>query len=209
MAPENSRIADEHKVRETRKKKEPCPFLIKDSEGCCCGRVDIRCGERQQFSRLFQPETIQLKGKRHLCLREEHRDKPPRFLVVDDDDETRELCVAYLKLLKIEEYFAAKDGVEAKIFFEKIKRENAPVSVVTSDVQMGNEAQSGYSLSEFVKERNFPSFIILMSADENMLSYNTDNPQITHRLKKPLSFDHFIECVEATLKKAGKTLPPA
>lgn len=206
----SERLQLENQVRRKKRRNEPCGFL---SHGIC-SRLDIRCGERQQY-RL--PEDEDDRQKPHRCNYRPHIPiEDTWILIVDDDPAARELYHAYFVNCgaapgRIE---STASALEAKDILKQGKIRNRCYSIVMSDVKLGGE--TGFDLVHHLVERNYNSRVLLASGfyEERDLPRNylgrlevvPGQPVVTRFFRKPLKLGEFKSSVDL-IRKEMQTVP--
>src|SRR3989339_961902 len=153
----SDRLETENTLRMIKRAGPKCPF---ETEGLC-SRINIRCGERQQFG---SPEDDSDQRLPHQCNYRSHLSiKELHVLVVDDEPMIGQLCIEFFEVAGMtrENIDRAEDVEEAKIRLQDSKLENKPYHIILSDIKMKNT--TGYQLVQHLIERNFNSRILLMS----------------------------------------------
>lgn len=112
-----------------------------------------------------------------------------KILVVDDDEDIRELIVTKLMLHKAV-CDEAEDGIEA---FEKIKNSN--YDCVVTDVRMPNA--SGIDLVRMIRDYEGKSpRIIMMSAFTDLTNESAKNLGALGLFMKPDDLNHLVDMIE-------------
>lgn len=190
----------EEQVRASRGRREACPFALQEGEGVICGSIGIRCGEREQFSAPMRPEDEEMKRRPHRCFRAQFLSTDvPRVMIADDEGEIRDLCVNFLEVKGAYHFIFAADGKTAQHVLDAMKRKCETLHVLISDVQMGTDEQSGFRLAEFVHHRNFPSPIILMTANAGGIGSRPKG--VLKVLSKPFCFDEISKAMDLAARR--------
>ena len=205
----SDRLETENRVRRVKRAGEKCPFA---GEGLCT-RVDIRCGERQQYA---CPEDEENRRMPHRCL---YRPWMPlsefNILVVDDEPMISELCSEFFEAAGVprDSIDRAESVEEAQEVLRQGKIAGKQYCIVMSDVKM--KGDSGYQLVNHLVERNFNSRILLMSGytEEKDLPPHyvgdaeiiPDKRVVFHFFKKPINFTDFT----AVIRKIEEEFKPA
>lgn len=184
----------ENEIRRSRRRRCRCPFSRKNGH-VVCTNLNVRCGERKQYSTVFEKENEKLRTKTHACFRVNSPKKLFRVMVVEDNPDIRNLYMQYLKAIGIPEFSQSENASQAKRMLEEGKRNGKIVNLIVSDIHMGSKEDSGHSLVDYVNERNFPANVILISADDNVESVN--HPVVVDNIRKPFS----CERLEQTVRK--------
>lgn len=151
------RLILENRVRKLKRMGQPCEF-----EECgLCSRLDIRCGERQQYD---LPEETQQKGLPHQCnYQPNQRIGEFNILIVDDEPSILEMNKTFFKTngadpSRIE---TAQSVAEAREILKRGKVLNRQYCIVMSDIKMDGE--TGFDLVNHLVERNYNSRVLLLS----------------------------------------------
>jgi hypothetical protein len=199
-----TRLQNEKLIRESRFKRQPCPFAKQTGNKFVCTNINARCGERKQFSPVFTPEDETMRSHEHLCMRDPVKNRPGfRALVVNNYESIRALCIEHCKLMGASEYYEAASEKDSEAILERMKREGKTVDLIISDLEIGHKDTGGYELASFVDERNFPSYMILIYGDQDIEYFNTVNSIITGRINKPFLMRDIIPPMEKSLSRAG------
>jgi len=146
----------ENVVRKLRKRHLPCQFCNAKRQ---CTRLDIRCGDRTQFS---SRETDRQVNLAHHC-----NYYPQVYgnhvLIVDDNETIREFCKSTFALFldyDIEKIITAASAEEAFEYLNRGKIEGHHFGLVIIDIMMPH--MSGYELVNELYERNYNLEILLI-----------------------------------------------
>ena len=194
-----NRLKLENQVRILKRQGKKCFFA---KEGLCT-KVDIRCGERQQYE---LPEEDDNKNKPHRCNYQPNLKINEFFvLIVDDDPITLELSESYFVSTGVSRERIEKAGSvpAAQEILKQGKVLNRQYCIVLSDVKMKNG--TGFDLVNHLVERNYNSRILLMSGryeEEDFpknylgnLEIASGQTVVSDFFKKPVSFADFTSTI--------------
>jgi CheY-like chemotaxis protein len=195
-----ARVNAENVVRKIKRAGKKCPH---EMDGLC-NRIEIRCGERQQFS---LPEDMETKHLPHKCnYQPKVRLNEFNVLVVDDEKTVLDLCAEFFEAMGIPKARIEKaESVEgARDILNQGKILNKQYCVVLSDIKLKKD--TGFQLVNHLVERNFNSRILLMSGfvDESDFPrhYLGDKEIIPGKkvvscfFKKPITFSDFTNSIK-------------
>jgi CheY-like chemotaxis protein len=203
------RLETENKVRRIKRLGQACPFA---QEGMC-GRMDIRCGERQQYACPEDEDNRRLPHKCHYQPIVKLTDF--NILVVDDEPMIGELCSEFFEAAGVERdnIDRAESVAEAQEVLKQGKITGKQYCIVMTDVKMKDA--TGYQLVNHLVERNFNSRILLMSGyvDEKDFPPNymgdkeivSGRKVVTQFFRKPINFMDFT----SVIRKVEEEFKPA
>ena len=121
-------------------------------------------------------------------------------IVVDDDEDTREVTTEYVELNEINVIAKAKDGKEAVEFYQKLKPEVVLLDVIMPDYD-------GFYALEKIKEfDNNAKVIFVTAATASKTQARLFNSNVDGIIFKPFDMGNLIDAIHI-VKEGGKVIP--